>query len=100
MSKAVLIAAALTLLGSTAAAATVPCGQRDQIVEWLAGKYEEEPVASGISSKGSLIEVLSSQDGDTWTILLTAPNGTSCVVDTGQAWQAKPYEFDLAEPQA
>ena len=99
MSKVFWIAAALTLAGQ-AAAADVPCGQRDKIVEWLSVKYEEEPVASGISSKGSLIEVLSSEDGTTWTILLTTPNGTSCVVDTGQAWQAKPYEFDLAEPQA
>jgi len=99
MSKAVLMTVAF-VLASSAAAAEVPCGQRDQLVEWLAVKYEEQPVASGISSKGSLIEVLSSVDGTTWTILLTAPNGTSCVVDTGQAWQAKPHEFDLAEPHA
>jgi hypothetical protein len=66
----------------------------------LAGKYKEAPVASGISSNGALIEVLSTEEGDTWTILLTAPNGTSCVVDTGQAWQPKPHEFELAEPQA
>jgi hypothetical protein len=99
MSKAVLISVAIFLV-SSAASAEVPCGQRDKIVDWLAVKYMEEPVASGISSKGALIEVLSTQDGDTWTILLTAPNGTSCVVDTGQAWQPKPHEFELAEPQA
>ena len=99
MSKAVLISVAIVLVNS-AASAEVPCGQRDTIVDWLAGKYKEAPVASGISSKGALIEVLSTEEGDTWTILLTAPNGTSCVVDTGQAWQPKPHEFELAEPQA
>ena len=99
MSKAVLISVAIVLV-SSAASAEVPCGQRDTIVDWLAGKYKEAPVASGISSKGALIEVLSTEKGDTWTILLTAPNGTSCVVDTGQAWQPKPHEFEVAEPQA
>lgn len=98
MPKAILISAAL-LLASSAASAEVPCGKRDKIIDWLAAKYQEEPVATGISSKGALLEVLSSEDGDTWTILLTAPNGTTCVVDTGQAWQPKPHEFELAEPQ-
>ncbi len=99
MSKAVLISVAI-VLASSAASAAVPCGQRVTIVEWLAAKYKEEPVATGISSKGALIEVLSTEDGNTWTILLTAPNGTTCVVDTGQAWQPKPHEFAVAEPQA
>ena len=98
MPKSVLIAAAV-VLASPAALAEVPCGQRDKIVDWLGDKYKEEPVASGISSKGALLEVLSSEDGDTWTILLTAPNGTTCVVDTGQAWQPKPHKFEVAEPQ-
>jgi len=98
MPKAALISMAIVLV-SSAAAAEVPCGKRDKIVDWLETKYHEEPVATGISSKGALIEVLSSEDGDTWTILLTAPNGTSCVVDTGQAWQPKPHEFEVADPQ-
>ena len=98
MPKVVLISMAMLFAGS-AAAAEIPCGKRDTIVDWLAGKYLEEPVASGISSKGALLEVLSSRDGGTWTILLTAPNGTTCVVDTGQAWQAKPHKLEVAEPQ-
>ena len=98
MPKAIPFSAAL-LLVSSAALAEVPCGKRDQIIDWLAAKYKEEPVATGISSKGALLEVLSSQDGDTWTILLTAPNGTTCVVDTGQSWQPRPHEFEISEPQ-
>ena len=99
MSKLVLIAVVIAL-SSSAAVAQVPCGQRDKIVKLLAVKYHEEPVASGISSKGALIEVFSTEDGDTWTILLTAPRGNSCIVDTGQAWQPKPHEFEVREPQA
>ncbi len=66
MSKAVLISVAIVLV-SSAASAQVPCGQRDTIVNWLAGKYKEAPVASGISSKGALIEVLSTADGTSYS---------------------------------
>ncbi len=99
MFKAILLSLALVLAGSTALA-QVSCNQRDKIVDWLAHKYKEAPVAAGINNKGALIEVLSSEDGNTWTILLTAPNGTSCIVETGQAWQSKTYKIMADEPQA
>jgi phage/plasmid primase-like uncharacterized protein len=94
-----LLAVALFLV-SSAAVAQVPCGQRDKIVEWLAVKYKEAPIATGVSSQGSLIEVLSTHDGDTWTVIVTSPDGDSCVIASGQGWRAKPHEIDIAEPQA
>tara|TARA_Y100000031_G_C8177535_1_gene364822 strand:+ start:176 stop:370 length:195 start_codon:yes stop_codon:yes gene_type:complete len=39
-----------------------------------------------LASSGAVLEVLASKGG-TWTILVTQPNGTSCVVATGEAWQ-------------
>ena len=99
MLKAVLLSIALVLASSTALA-QVSCNQRDKIIDWLGAKYKEAPVAAGINNKGALIEVLSSEDGATWTILLTAPNGTSCIVETGQAWQTKTYKVVAEEPQA
>ena len=99
MSKAVLLSVVLAL-ASSAALAQVPCGEREKIVGWLAVNYKEAPVATGLSNKGALVEVLSSADGETWTILITKPDGISCIVDTGQAWQPKPHEMDVAEPQA
>ena len=71
MPKAVLLSVAI-FLASSAASAEVPCGQRDKIVDWLESKYQEEPVASGISSKGALIEVLSSVEN-------LRVNGTSLI---------------------
>ncbi len=63
------------ILVSSVAMAQVPCDQRDKIVEWLAVKYKEAPIASGVSSTGSLIEVLSTHDGDSWTLIVTSPDG-------------------------
>ena len=87
-------------LVSSVAMAQVPCGQRDKIFEWLAVKYKEAPIASGVSGNGSLREVLSTHDGDTWTVIVTSPDGDSCVIASGQGWRAKPHEIDIAEPQA
>ncbi len=87
-------------LVSSAAMAQVPCDQRDKIVDWLAVKFKEAPIATGVSSKGSLIEVLSTHDGETWTVIVTSPDGNSCMIASGQGWRAKPHELDIAEPQA
>ena len=87
-------------LAAAPAAAQVACNNRDKIIDWLGARYKEAPVATGVSSKGALVEVLTSKDGTTWTILLTSPNGTSCIVETGQAWQTKPHRDPAGEPQA
>ncbi len=92
--------AVAVFLVSSVAMAQVPCDQRDKIVEWLAVKYKEAPIAAGVSSQGSLIEVVSTHDGETWTVIVTSPNGNSCLIASGQGWRAKPHEIDIAEPQA
>ena len=98
MYSTALLALAVFLV-SSAAVAQVSCGQRDKIVEWLAVEYKEAPIATGVTSKGRLIEVLSTHDGDTWTVIVTSPDGDSCVIASGQGWRAKPHEIDIAEPQ-
>jgi hypothetical protein len=54
MYSATLLAVALFLV-SSAAMAQVPCAQRDKIVELFAVNFKEAPIASGVSSTGSLI---------------------------------------------
>jgi len=99
MYSTALLALAVFLV-SSAAVAQVSCGQRDKIVEWLAVEYKEAPIATGVSSKGRLIEVLSTNDGETWTLIVSSPDGDSCLIGSGQGWRAKPHELDIAEPQA
>ncbi len=99
MYSTALLALAVFLV-SSAAVAQVSCGQRDKIVEWLAVKYKEAPIATGVSNNGRLVEVLTTQDGDTWTLIVTSPDGNSCLIGSGQGWRAKPHELDIAEPRA
>ena len=52
-----------------------------------ASKHQEQPVAMGIASTGELIEVLASDDGKTWTIIMTAPKSITCIMAAGTAWR-------------
>jgi len=65
------------------------CDSRDKILATLAAKYSEAPVAVGLTSKGGLVEVLSTGDGNTWTIIMSTPDGKSCLVAAGEGWREK-----------
>jgi hypothetical protein len=75
------------LAPGTQARAEPACGRRTDLLKELADRYKEAPVAIGLASNGSLLEVLSSGGGTTWTIIITAPNGTSCLVAAGEDWR-------------
>jgi len=104
MSRIALIAAATVsaaLLGSvTSAEAQSPqsCAKRTDIIKHLTGQYHETPVAIGLSDNGSLLEILASSDGKTWTLLFSMPTGVSCLVATGQDWQALPRVAEIGPP--
>ncbi|MGE5546220.1 MAG: hypothetical protein ACM33T_04945 [Solirubrobacterales bacterium] len=66
------------------------CAKRDALLTSLQHEYKEAPAAVGLASNGSVIELLTANDGKTWTILMTRPDGTSCVVAAGEAWEALP----------
>ena len=53
----------------------------------LSAKYSEGPVAVGVVTNGGVLEVLTTDTGSTWTIIVTMPNGLSCMLATGEGWQ-------------
>lgn len=71
------------------------CNERDKVLSLLINKYKEAPVAVGVTNTGGLVEVLSTSDGDTWTIIVTTPQGISCLVAAGEGWRQ--IELDLKE---
>lgn len=68
----------------------VICAERDALTTSLSREYSEAPKAVGLASNGSVVELLTSRDGRTWTLLMTRPDGTSCVVAAGEAWDQLP----------
>jgi hypothetical protein len=75
-------------VGGAAAAQQVPCADRSDILKHMSDKFGEVPVSQGLSSRGAMVEVLSS--GKTWTIIVTTPNGITCMVGAGESWQNVP----------
>ncbi len=45
-------------------------------------------MAVGVTNKGALVEVLTTGDGSTWTIIVSMPNGTSCLFAAGEGWRS------------
>ncbi len=88
------------IVGAVLLAASVPaagqqsstlCEARDKVLSHLAKKYKEIPLALGVTSKGGLVEVLTSSGGATWTIIVSMPNGKSCLVAAGEGWRMVPF---------
>ena len=78
---------ALSAIPASAAGGSPLCGSRPDLLKELSKRYSEEPVAVGLSSNGSLIEVLTSDSGSTWTIMISQPNGSSCLIAAGEGWE-------------
>ncbi len=63
------------------------CNERDRVLEFLAKKYKESPIAAGVTNAGGLVELLTDGKGGTWTIIVTTPQGMSCLVAAGAGWR-------------
>ena len=75
------------------------CDQRTKVLGHLAHKYKEAPVAVGVTSSGGLVEILATNGGETWTIILSTPNGTSCLVAAGEGWRSLQFDDSRADPR-
>jgi hypothetical protein len=72
------------------AAVTPACHSHADLTAMLNQKYAEQPSALGVQSNGHLVEVFVSNDGTSWTIVVTRPDGWSCIVAVGEHWEALP----------
>lgn len=63
------------------------CGPRDIVVTQLAEKYKETRQSVGIGSNNSMVEMFASDDTGSWTIVVTMPNGLSCLIASGQSFE-------------
>jgi len=82
-----LLAAGACLAVSIPAQAQMQCHQHKEVLGKFADTYKEAPVAGGLTQDGRLLQVLSSGDDGTWTIVLSKPDGVTCVIMAGEAWR-------------
>ena len=76
-------------LGAMPAHAQSNCANRDLVVERLQSRYSEQLTAGGLQATRmttTVIEVWSSPETGTFTIMLTTPEGVSCILASGTNW--------------
>lgn len=69
----------------SSAEAGLVCGERADFVEKLDEAYGEKLISAGLEADGNVFEVYRSETGS-WTILVTEPEGPTCVLASGEAW--------------
>ena len=87
MCRITALVSALIFALTNVASAQSYCITRTEMLKLLGDKYTERPSAFGIAKNGGLVEVLTTENGSTWTIIITMPNGFSCMVAAGEAWE-------------
>ena len=87
MYKRLLGTALLFGLAATAppglAQSALPCARRSALVDDLGQKYHEELAGGGLQNERNLIEIFAARETGTFTILLSRPDGISCVLAFG-----------------
>lgn len=60
--------------------------ERSEIMSSLSKSYTEAPIGLGLAANGAVIELFTTPDGATWTLIMTLPNGLSQILGSGEAW--------------
>ncbi|KIN60158.1 hypothetical protein Z945_1125 [Sulfitobacter noctilucae] len=64
------------------------CAARETVVERLHSGYGEVRQSVGLGANNAVVEVFASSETGTWTITVTAPGGPTCLVASGQSFEA------------
>ena len=83
----------LALAVASPAAAQSQCGPTEQVIAALTGRYGEAVIAQGLVAdpQGNLIALMQTYvnaDTGTWTVLMTRPDGMSCMTASGGTYEA------------
>lgn len=84
---AVAIGLAATTPPAEAQAAREFCASHDEVVQRLHDRFGETLRSAGLHRDDRLVEVYASEDTGTWTILVTRPDGVSCLLASGELWE-------------
>ena len=68
------------------------CGKRADMVRQLDEKYGETRRSMGLAEGRGVVELYASEETGSWTILITSPQGTACMMAAGQAFQIEPVK--------
>lgn len=82
-----LIGTAIALATVSAANAQMVCGKRAEIIKQLESKYGETRQSLGLQQGRGIVEIYANNETGSWTILVTDPRGTSCLLAAGESFE-------------
>lgn len=85
-----IVGALTVLLIAGPAWAQQACDTRANVMNHLGQKYSETQVGVGVANNGGLVEIMTTQNGSTWTMTMTMPNGMTCLMAAGEKWEDAP----------
>lgn len=64
------------------------CLARSAALNRLKTNFRERPVGMGLANNGGVIELLRSPATGSWSLILTMPDGITCIVAAGENWES------------
>ena len=98
MRQPLAIAAALAAASAAQPLLADSCAPREDAVAYLADEYGESRQGIGLSSDGTVMEMFSSTETGTWTITVTRPDGTTCMIASGVGYEGLAETLDAGQP--
>lgn len=92
------LGALLAATGPAASQSSGNCAMRNHVIERLASTYGETRQSIGLGANNQVMEVFASAETGTWTITVTNPNGLTCLVASGQAYEAVAEKTVAGDP--
>ena len=77
----------LMVATSSADAQTPQCAAHDDVMNGLAVNFAETRQSIGMASDQTLMELYANTDAGSWTLIVTLPNGMSCLVASGTDYE-------------
>lgn len=68
-------------------AQTRNCAPRTDVLDRLSKTYGETRKGIGIARQGAVMELFSSDETGSWSITVTLPDGMTCLVASGHAYE-------------
>jgi len=88
MMMALSLGFAAVILATQIAHSAPQCAVHAVVVETLAQSYGETRRSQGIAANNTLMELFASDATGTWTLTVTTPDGTTCLVASGEGYDA------------
>ena len=87
-----LILAVLMLLPTALFAQSQNCRTREAVTLMLIERYGESARVMGVIGTAQIVEFFASDESGSWTIIVSRPNGMTCIVASGE-------HFQMVEPR-